>query len=112
VSKRRQVLHLAILAAGASLFPSACRAINSTVTENKVTVQSSALTPPQTSKVVLVYNEDRLAGTRQALELLQPTGLKEKTAFLKPNYNTGYPAPAATDSQLLETLIQEFQGAQ
>ncbi|WPF89297.1 DUF362 domain-containing protein [Cyanobacterium aponinum AL20118] len=113
--QRRQVLRLATLATGASLFPSACRAINSTVADNKVTAQSassSPLNPPQISKVVLVYNEDRSAGTRQALDLLQPTGLKGKTVFLKPNYNTGDPAPAATDSQLLETLIQEFQGAE
>ncbi|MBD2394125.1 DUF362 domain-containing protein [Cyanobacterium aponinum FACHB-4101] len=113
--QRRQVLRLATLATGASLFPSACRAINSTVADNKVTAQStssSPLNPPQISKVVLVYNEDRSAGTRQALDLLQPTGLQGKTVFLKPNYNTGDPAPAATDSQLLETLIQEFQGAQ
>lgn len=106
--QRRQILRLATLATGASLFPSACRAINSTVTDNKVIAQSS----PQMSKVVLVYNEDRSAGTRQALELLQPNGLKGKTVFLKPNYNTGDPAPAGTDSQLLETLIQEFQGVQ
>ncbi|WP_330202918.1 DUF362 domain-containing protein [Cyanobacterium sp. DS4] len=113
--QRRQVLRLATLATGASLFPSACRAINSTVADNKVTAQSassSPLTPPQISKVVLVYNEDRSAGTRQALDLLQPSDLKGKTVFLKPNYNTGDPAPAATDSQLLETLIQEFQGAE
>lgn len=110
--QRRQVLRLATLAAGASLFPSACGAISSTVTDNKLTAQTSPVTPPQTSKVVLVYNEDRSAGTRQALQLLQPSELKGKTVFLKPNYNTGDPAPAATDSQLLETLIQEFQGAQ
>jgi uncharacterized protein (DUF362 family) len=60
---------------------------------------------------VVVYNENRSAGTRQAFDLLQPNGLKGQTVFLKPNYNTGDPAPAATDSQLLETLIQELQAA-
>jgi uncharacterized protein (DUF362 family) len=74
---------------------------------DSVTAQPSV--PPQTSRVVLVHSEDRVAGTRQALDLLQPTGLKEKTVFLKPNYNTGDPAPAATDTKLLETLIQELQ---
>lgn len=110
--QRRQVLRLATLATGASLFPSACHGINSTITENKVTAQTAPLNPPQTSQVVLVYNEDRSTGTRQVLDILQPSGLKGKTVFLKPNYNTGDPAPAATDSQLLETLIQEFQSAQ
>lgn len=105
--QRRQILRLATLAAGASLFPSACRTLNSTNMSDSVTAQPSV--PPQTSRVVLVHSEDRVAGTRQALDLLQPTGLKEKTVFLKPNYNTGDPAPAATDTKLLETLIQELQ---
>ena len=117
---RRQILRLASLAAGASIFPSACRALNSSKAENQATAQESEtpvpeLTvqkrPPQTSSVVLVYNEDRVTGTRKALDLLQPTGIKNQTAFLKPNYNTGDPAPAATDPKLLETLIQELQGA-
>jgi len=105
--QRRQILRLATLAAGASLFPSACRTLNSTSISDSVTAQPAV--PPQTSRVVLVHSEDRVAGTRQALDLLQPTGLKEKTVFLKPNYNTGDPAPAATDTKLLETLIQELQ---
>ncbi len=109
--RRRQVLRLASLVAGASLLPSACHNINSQIPNNTVNTQYFALTPPQISKVVLIYNQDRSAGTRQALDLLQPSGLTGKTVFLKPNYNTGDPAPAATDTQLLETLIQEFQSA-
>jgi uncharacterized protein (DUF362 family) len=31
--------------------------------------------------------------------------------FLKPNYNTGDPAPAATDTALLEALVQEMRQA-
>lgn len=117
---RRQVLRLASLAAGASLLPSACRNINSPQSENLTTVQNLSTSaplqvisksPPQTSRVVLVYNEDRVAGTRKALELFQPTGIKNETVFVKPNYNTGDPAPAATDTKLLTTLIQELQGA-
>ena len=117
---RRQILRLASLAAGASILPSACRTLNSPKAENQVTAQNSS-TPvpeltvpkraPQTSRVVWVYNEDRVIGTRKALDLLQPTGIKNQTVFVKPNYNTGDPAPAATDTKLLETLIQELQGA-
>ena len=118
--KRRQILRLASLAAGASLFPSACHALNSTPKENQAlssdlpnlaserTLKNNS---SQTSRVVLVSSEDRVAGTRQALDLLQPGGIKGQTAFLKPNYNTGDPAPAATDRKVLETLIQELQGA-
>jgi uncharacterized protein (DUF362 family) len=63
------------------------------------------------SRVVLVKTNDRVAGTRKALDLLQPEGLTGQTIFLKPNYNTGDPAPAATDTPLLEALIQELQAA-
>ncbi|MEQ9016986.1 MAG: DUF362 domain-containing protein, partial [Marinovum algicola] len=55
--------------------------------------------------------DDRVAGTQKALDLLQPEGLSDRTIFLKPNYNTGDPAPAATDTQLLEALVQELQTA-
>jgi hypothetical protein len=72
--QRRQILRLATLAAGASLFPSACRTLNSTSMSDSVTAQPSV--PPQTSRVVLVHSEDRVAGTRQALDLLQPSVLK------------------------------------
>jgi uncharacterized protein (DUF362 family) len=111
---RRKILHLASLAAGASLLPSACRNLDYSGEEPQAIAKPSApqpSAPPQTSKVVLVYSEDRTDGTRKALDILQPTGIKDKTAFLKPNYNTGDPAPAATDTKLLETLIQELQSA-
>jgi uncharacterized protein (DUF362 family) len=52
-----------------------------------------------------------VAGTRQAIDLLQPGGIKGRSVFLKPNYNTGDPAPAATDSALLEALVEELQAA-
>lgn len=63
------------------------------------------------SRVVLVRTEDRVAGTRQAIDLLQPEGITGKTVFLKPNYNTADPAPASTDTALLEALVQEIQSA-
>ncbi|MEL6327913.1 MAG: DUF362 domain-containing protein [Cyanobacteria bacterium J06626_23] len=47
----------------------------------------------------------------RAIELLQPPSFSEKRVFIKPNYNTGDPAPAATDPVVLETLVQEIQGA-
>jgi hypothetical protein len=66
---RRKILHLASLAAGASLLPSACRSLDysggeiSTNAQNTTTPASQASAPPQTSKVVLVYSEDRTEGT-------------------------------------------------
>ncbi|MBD1848195.1 DUF362 domain-containing protein [Cyanobacteria bacterium FACHB-63] len=63
------------------------------------------------SRVVLIKTTDRVAGTRKAIDLLQPDHLVGKTIFLKPNYNTADPVPAATDTRLLEALIQELQNA-
>jgi len=120
--KRRRVLRMAGLAAGASVLPAACRAVTSPSQEAYATVVQSATptattrpvassTPQNVSKVVLVRSDDRVAGTRKAIDLLQPQGISGQTVFLKPNYNTGDPAPAATDTKLLEALVQELQNA-
>ncbi len=121
---RRRVLNLAGLAAGASVLPAACRAATSSpeastnpvqlatpVTRGSTTSSVAQSTQAQVSKVVLVRTTDRVAGTRQALDLLQPEGIAGQTVFIKPNYNTGDPAPAATDPKLLEALVQELQSA-
>ena len=67
--------------------------------------------PSATTRVVLVRTTDRAAGTRKAIDLLRPSGLARKTVLVKPNYNTGGPAPAATDSRVLEAIIQELRNA-
>ncbi|MEB3336154.1 MAG: DUF362 domain-containing protein [Leptolyngbyaceae bacterium] len=117
---RRKVLKLAGLAAGAATLPAACRAVipgwesaNSAAAPTPETQGAmSAIAPlTGTSRVVLVRTEDRVVGTRKALELLQPQGIEGQTVFLKPNYNTADPAPAATDTGLLEALVQELQNA-
>jgi len=112
---RRRVLRLASLAAGAAILPAACR--SGTVAPSERAAQLTASPGPSlansgaSSRVVLVKASDRVAGTKQALDLLQPDGFAEQTVLLKPNYNTGDPAPAATDTPLLETLSQELQVA-
>ncbi|SBO42654.1 conserved protein of unknown function [Cyanobium sp. NIES-981] len=63
------------------------------------------------SRVALIRTQDRAAGTHQALDLLQPTGLEGNSVFLKPNFNTADPAPAATDPVLLEALVRDLQKA-
>ncbi|MTJ07340.1 DUF362 domain-containing protein [Anabaena sp. UHCC 0204] len=67
--------------------------------------------PTGISKVVLVHTEDRVSGTQQALDLLQPDGIEGKSIFLKPNYNTADPSPAATDTKLLAALVEKLQKA-
>lgn len=117
---RRKMLQLTGLAAGAAALPSACHAATPTTEASPSGAETVADTQATTaantargatSRVVLVRTEDRVAGTRKALELLQLDGLTGKTVFLKPNYNTADAAPAATDTKLLEALIQELQNA-
>ena len=62
-------------------------------------------------RVAVVKTMDRAVGVRQAIELLQPPSFDNKRVFIKPNYNTGDPAPAATAPIILETLVQEMQAA-
>ncbi|NEQ53286.1 MAG: DUF362 domain-containing protein [Leptolyngbya sp. SIO3F4] len=77
--------------------------------------QTSVLNTPLTAaglnphRVVLVKTTDRASGVRRAIELLQPPSFSGKQIFIKPNYNTGDPAPAATAPVVLETLVQEIQ---
>lgn len=122
---RRKLLQFAGLAAGSTAFTIACNRIaltdGETIGETAASSQSidpvssspapTPTAPSGISRVVLVHSEDRIAGTRQALDLLQPAGIREQTIFLKPNYNTADPAPASTDSALLEALVQELQNA-
>ncbi len=116
---RRSVLKLAGLAASSTAVSIACNAAVSP-TPTASSSEGSASTAPvvtptsssaDVSRVVLIRTEDRVAGTHQAIDLLQPEGIAGKTVFLKPNYNTADPAPASTDTGLLEALMQEMQGA-
>jgi uncharacterized protein (DUF362 family) len=113
---RRKILRLLGLGTGAALLPPAFYLLTTSLVAaksrhfdaSKIVPQPS---PSSTSKVVLVHTEDRVAGTRRALDLLQPNSIKGKPIFLKPNFNTADPAPGATDPKLLEALIQELQNA-
>lgn len=118
---RRRLLQLAGLAAGSTAFSVACNAAITPIQQTSTPASSpanstSAETVPapersNVSRVVLVRSEDRVAGTRKAIDLLQPQGISGQTIFLKPNYNTADPAPASTDTALLEALVQELQNA-
>ena len=88
--KRREVLRLAGLAVGAAVVPSACRSVGTSSGEANATVvqfatpnsepRSIAQAQPQAvSKVVLVRSESRIAGTRKAIDLLQPQGIQDSS---------------------------------
>lgn len=105
---RRQLLQLAGLAAGSTAVSVACNAATQPPSPEPNPSPSAS---GGVSRVVLVQSQDRVAGTSAAIDLLQPEGISGKTLFLKPNYNTADPAPASTDSALLEALVQELQSA-
>ena len=109
---RRKILRLAGLAVGAATLPTACR--TGTIPNEVDSIAQAANPAPtsnQMSRVVLIKTDDRVSGTRQAIDLLQPDTIAGRTVFLKPNYNTADAAPAATDTRLLEALIRELQNA-
>lgn len=111
--KRRKILRWLGLATGAAIVPSACGLGKSS------TSQAPASSPMpgnpvsnEVSQVALLQTSDRAAGVPKILDLLQPEGFTNKTVFIKPNYNTGDPAPAATDTDLLDSLITEIEKTQ
>ncbi len=118
---RRKLLRRLGLLSGAAMLPPALRASITTPSSlgPSAAVQLSALAQSaplaadglNPHRVVLVGKTDRAAGVRRALELLQPPSFQNKKVFIKPNYNTGDPAPAATDPAVLEALVQTIQRA-
>ena len=117
---RRKLLKRLSLIGGAALLPPALRpwAASSSSTPMASSPLSAVLrqAPPLAAaglnphRVALISTTDRVAGVRRAITLLQPPSFSGKSVFIKPNYNTGDPAPAATDPTVLETLVQEIQG--
>jgi uncharacterized protein (DUF362 family) len=104
---RRRVLQLAGLAAGSAALSVAC----GPGSPSSSTSRGKAAAAAGTHRVVLIRSEDRVAGTRAAIDRLQPGGIEGRSVFLKPNFNTADPAPAATDPDLLEALVRELRNA-
>ncbi|MFK8185750.1 MAG: DUF362 domain-containing protein [Phormidesmis sp.] len=116
LSSRRKLLKRLGLLSGAAFLPAAFRAlVSSPMSSEVISLAALAQPAPLTAqglnphRVVLVSTTDRASGVRRALELLQPPSFQNKRVFIKPNYNTGDPAPAATDPAVLEALVQEIQ---
>lgn len=123
-SSRRKLLQFLGIASGAAAVPAVMRAwLQGTSTTSTAAKTSSVLSfagLPSPSpiaaanthphRVALIKTTDRAAGVKQAIELLQPPSFSGKRVFIKPNYNTGDPAPAATDPAVLEALVQDIQG--
>ncbi|NJN22492.1 MAG: DUF362 domain-containing protein [Leptolyngbya sp. RL_3_1] len=116
---RRKLLQGLGLLTGALALPPVLRGLGSQLTPASSLSPISPLPSPtpiaaaglNPHRVVLVKTTDRAAGVREAMALLQPPSFRDKRVFIKPNYNTGDPAPAATDPVVLETLVQSVRGA-
>ncbi|MEL6902761.1 MAG: DUF362 domain-containing protein [Cyanobacteria bacterium J06606_4] len=122
-SSRRRLLRRLGLLSSAAILPPALRALHSSSASATASsahpgsLPLSAIAQPlppakdntNPHRVVLVSTTDRATGVRRALELLQPPSFQGKRVFIKPNYNTGDPAPAATDPAVLEALVQAVQ---
>ncbi|MEM9805009.1 MAG: DUF362 domain-containing protein [Cyanobacteria bacterium P01_D01_bin.56] len=116
-SRRGLLKYLSLLTIAGSL-PAAIKNLGTQGSASAIEPQASEPLPSPITplaaglnphRVVLVKTTDRASGVRQAMELLQPPSFTGKRVFVKPNYNTGDPAPAATAPIVLETLMQELQ---
>ena len=119
-SSRRNLLQLLGLAGGAAVLAPLTRAGQQSSATTLMSTQPAiisnlpqatplAATPLSPHRVALIKTNDRATGVRQAIALLQPPSFNGKRVFIKPNYNTGDPAPAATAPVVLETLVQTIQ---
>jgi uncharacterized protein (DUF362 family) len=61
------------------------------------------------TKISLVKTNDRTAGTRKAIELLNVNPVKGKAVVLKPNFNTADSAPGSTHYDTLHALISKLK---
>jgi uncharacterized protein (DUF362 family) len=59
--------------------------------------------------VAVVRTEDRKAGVRRVMALLDPRGIAGKAVNLKPNFNTADPAPAGTHNDTLAQIVSELR---
>lgn len=61
------------------------------------------------TRVAFVKTQDRRAGVKKALELLQIEGMNGKELFLKPNWNSAHAAPGSTHNDILSALVHALQ---
>ena len=57
-------------------------------------------------RVAFIKTRDRAAGVRRALELLEFDGVKGKSLFLKPNFNSHHECPGSTHNDTLAALVE------
>jgi len=81
------------------------------VTPSPTVTPSPSPTPidaAQMVEVAFVKTSDRVAGVRQALQLLGLNPVQGKQVLLKPNFNSNDPAPGSTHPDTLRVLVEEL----
>jgi uncharacterized protein (DUF362 family) len=63
------------------------------------------------TRIALVNTSDRAAGVKKAIGLLKQDGFRDKSLFIKPNYNSADITPGSTHSDTLVALIEELRKA-
>jgi uncharacterized protein (DUF362 family) len=61
------------------------------------------------TQIAFVKTQDRAAGVKEALRLLQFNSVDGQRIFLKPNFNSTDPFPGSTHNDTLAALIRELQ---
>jgi uncharacterized protein (DUF362 family) len=62
------------------------------------------------AQVAFVKTRDRASGVRQALDLLDLDPIRDKSLFLKPNWNSADAPPGSTHNETLAELVRALQG--
>jgi uncharacterized protein (DUF362 family) len=61
------------------------------------------------TQVALIKTDDRSHGVKLAMDLLDFKTLDGKSLFIKPNFNSGDPAPGSTHNDILSTMIRRLK---
>ncbi len=72
---------------------------------------SATSTPEMTNKarIALVKTDDRAAGVRKAIDLLDVDSVTGRDVFLKPNFNSADPTPGSTHPDVLRALVLKLR---
>ncbi|MBK8809421.1 MAG: DUF362 domain-containing protein [Acidobacteria bacterium] len=63
------------------------------------------------TRIAFVKTTDRAAGVKKAIGLLNSDGFRDKSLFIKPNYNSADITPGSTHADTLVALIEELRKA-
>jgi uncharacterized protein (DUF362 family) len=95
-----------ILGCGALGALSAVRSLDPQQAGSPLPQAGSKASAGAATRVALVRSDDRKAGVRKALELLNINPCRGKEVLLKPNFNTSDPTPGSTHTDVLRELLR------